>query len=208
MPSEEQKTLSLERSRLDRLKTLSTSVLKLGFGSFLLCVVGAVLIASLVWGRDEWVNRQEEKQERALEGRNLRLAAPGIKGSASISLKYAKYRKLKYNFKFTISEGFSGEQNGSVALRFLDKDNFEVFHHSFKNLTPIVDSDRIVGYSELGEIENIDPHDFVNTTHIDVIHSLTIKKLRHLKQKHLLVELCQNLKVIIGSTHHATTRST
>jgi hypothetical protein len=177
MPSKEQTAPSQEESRLHKFKTLSTSVLKFGFGSFLLCVVGAVLIASFFWGRDEWVKRQEEKQERALEGRNLRLVAPGIKGSASLSLKYAKHRKLKYNFNFTISEGFSGEQKGSVTLRFLDKDNFEVLHHSFKNLTPIVDSDRIAGYSELGEIENIDPHDFVSTTHIDVIHSLTITKI-------------------------------
>ena len=70
-----------------------------------------------------------------------------------------------------------GETKGIITLRFLDKDNFEIFHHSFDTLTPIVDSDRIVGYSELGEITNVDPQDFATTIRIEVIHSLTIKKI-------------------------------
>ena len=177
MPSEEQKSPSQEGSRLNKFKILSTSVLKLGFGSFLLCVVGAVLIASSFWGYEKWGKKQQENRAHAMEGKSLNLVAPGGRGAASISLKYTKDQKVKYNLNFKLSEGFSGEAKGVIMLRFLDKDNFEVFHHSFNTLTPIVDSDRIVGYSELGEIMNVDPQDFAATIRVEAAHSLTIRKI-------------------------------
>lgn len=177
MPSEEQKTPPQEGSRLNKFKILSTSVLKLGFGSFLLCVVGAVLIASSFWGYEEWGKKQQENRAHAMEGKSLNLVAPGVRGAASISLKYTKDQKVKYNLNFKILEGFSGETKGVITLRFLDKDNFEVFHHSFDTLTPIVDSDRIVGYSELGEIRNVDPQDFAATIRVEAVHNLTIRKI-------------------------------
>jgi len=177
MPSEEQKTPPQEGSRLNKFKILSTSVLKLGFGSFLLCVVGAVLIASSFWGYEEWVKKQRSNRALALAGRNLNLFAPAINGTASLSLKYAKDQKVKYNLKFTIHEGFAGEAKGSITVHFLDKDNFAVFHHSFDTLSPMIESDRIVGYSELGEIGNVDPEDFFNTNHIEIGQNLSIKKI-------------------------------